>query len=385
MRFESLTEQEFRDFAATSPYKSFTQTPEIAKLREKNGWTAYFLGVRGEDPSAKAPKTPNAKRDKILAATLLVAKPTFLGKSLFLAPGGPLLDLENAPLADFFLKNLKLFVKTHNGFLLRLDPYYELRERDRDGELVENGFDHTPAKKALEKHGFKEIDGDQPKYLFALDLESRTETELFASFKQNTRNLISRTARQGVTVRELTRDELPLLKGITEETAKRREFTDRPLSYYEMMYDLFAPKNEVKFLLAEVEIEGVKTPLSTAMFMTYGDEVIYLFSGSDEQYMKTYNAQYAIQWHMIRYALENKFKRYNFYGIRGLPDPKQPGYGIYRFKKGFGGRVIELIGTYELKVTPLATLYEALRALKAKIPRKSENNPKTAPRARKEA
>ena len=64
--------------------------------------------------------------------------------------------------------------------------------------------------------------------------------------------------------------------------------------------------------------------------------------------MKEYNAQYAIQWYMIKYAIKNNFKRYNFYGIQGLPDPNKPGYGIYKFKKGFGGHVVELIGAYEL-------------------------------------
>ena len=36
----------------------------------------------------------------------------------------------------------------------------------------------------------------------------------------------------------------------------------------------------------------------------------------DEKYMKEYNAQYLIQWHMIKYAIEHKYKTYNFYGIQ---------------------------------------------------------------------
>lgn len=152
----------------------------------------------------------------------------------------------------------------------------------------------------------------------------------------------------GVTVRELKREELSIFKQITESTSARRNFTDKPLSYYEQMYDLFHGRGEVQFLIAEAK----SIPMSAAMFMTYGDEVIYLFSGSDEQYMKEYNAQYLIQWHMIKYAVEHGFKRYNFYGIQGLPDKNSKDYGIYDFKKGFTsdqtGRVIELIGAHEL-------------------------------------
>ena len=63
---------------------------------------------------------------------------------------------------------------------------------------------------------------------------------------------------------------------------------------------------------SQTSISSCDTPLSAAMFMLYGDEVVYLFSGSDEQYMKEYNAQYAIQWYMIKYAAEHGYKKYNF-------------------------------------------------------------------------
>ena len=102
-------------------------------------------------------------------------------------------------------------------------------------------------------------------------------------------------------------------------------------------------------------------PLSAAMFMLYGDEVVYLFSGSDEKYMKDYNAQYELQWYMIKYAVEHKFKRYNFYGIHGLPKDGQTD-GVYEFKKGFGGQVIEMAGTYELPIDH--KFYQAKKLLK---------------------
>lgn len=347
MDFISLTPEEFRKFADKYPDKSFFQTPEIAKLREKNGWIPYYFGVK--------------EKNKLLAATMVVAKPTFLGKSTFYAPGGPLIDYEDTKLLNFFMKNLKNYMKTHNGYVFHIDPYYELIERDRDGEVVENGFNHQKAATNLRNLGFRPLKiSEQPKYLFVLNLKNHTPDELFASFKQNTRNLISRTSRKGVKVRELKREELKDFKKITESTAKRRDFYDKTLDYYEQMYDLFHDKGEVKFIVAEAE----NTILSAAMFMTYGDEVLYLFSGSDKNYMKEYNSQYAIQWYMIKYAAEHGFKRYNFYGIQGLPDPKKPGYGIYKFKKGFGGRVVELLGSYELPLGPVYHIHSIVSKIK---------------------
>ena len=356
MNFELINESEFRQYADKSPYKSFYQTPEIAKLRENNGWTPYYFGVKNGT--------------KLVAASLVVAKPTFLGKSTYYIPGGPLLDYNDKSLVNFFFKNLKNYAKSHNGYLLHIEPYYELVERDRDGELVEGGFNHQKAVSNLKNLGFREVTPDNPKYLFVLDLKNQKEDELFASFKQNTRNLISRTKRKDVEVRELSREELDKFKKITEETSERRHFSDKSLDYYETMYDLFADRGEVKFVVAEIVSDqsakpSARIPIAAAMFMTYGNEVIYLFSGSDKKYMKEYNAQYAIQWYMIKYALKNKFKRYNFYGIQGLPDPNAKGYGIYKFKKGFGGHVVELLGAYELSLNrPFYRLHQLLSKLK---------------------
>ena len=84
--------------------------------------------------------------------------------------------------------------------------------------------------------------------------------------------------------------------------------------------------------------------------------------------MKEYNAQYLIQWYMIKYAVEHGFKRYNFYGIQGLPDKSSKDYGIYDFKKGFTsdetGCVTELIGAHEL---PVNMIFYQLHKLLSKL------------------
>ena len=397
MNFILITPDEFRKYADKSPYKSFYQTPEIAKLREKNGWTAYYFGVKNGT--------------KLVAAAMITARPTFLGKSTYYCPGGPLLDYEDTELVNFFFTHLRKYAKTHNGYLLHIEPYYELIERDRNGEIKEGGFNHKQTINNLKNAGLAPLPhSDEPKYAFVLDINKRTPDELFKQFKQNTRNLIHRAERKGVKVRELKREELSLFKNITSSTSDRRNFQDKPLSYYEQMYDLFHDKNQVKFLVAEVpkeeldnsvtrgiseaaaESEGfgpVKTgasdptrenaisssssvPISAAMFMLYGDEVTYLFSGSEEKYMKEYNAQYLIQWHMIQYAAKNKFKRYNFYGLQALPNESKKDYGIYLFKKGFAsddqGHVTELLGAYEMPInTTFYALHKFLSNLKSKL------------------
>ena len=109
-----------------------------------------------------------------------------------------------------------------------------------------------------------------------------------------------------------------------------------------------------------MEEDGNVIDLSAAMFMTYGNEVVYLFSGNVAKYMK-FNAQYLIQWHMIQYGLKHKLPRYNFYGISGIFDRKDPDYGVYEFKRGFNGHVEEYIGEFELPISNYYYIQKKLR------------------------
>ena len=97
MEFTELTEKEFREFSSTHSLKSFMQTPEMAKIREKNGYRAYYVGVR--------------KKNKIIAATMMGSRKSHFGYNEFYAPRGLLVDYDNYELLSFFTHNLKKYIK----------------------------------------------------------------------------------------------------------------------------------------------------------------------------------------------------------------------------------------------------------------------------------
>lgn len=387
MKFLELTEEEFRDYLNQSPQKTFLQTPEIGKLRKKGGWEVVYLGVK--------------ENETIVAATMLVSQKNFFNSYEFYASRGPLLDFQNEELVQFFFQELINYTKDKNGYILRIDPYLIYHERDIDGNVVTDGINNEKVVSLLKQIGFKRREHtEQVRWMFSIDL-GKTEEELMKSFRSNVRNYIRKTEKMGITVKELTKEELPALKKITEETGRRKGFVDKPLTYYEDMYDLYHERGEIRYLLATIHLEdylnnlneelkgyeetlantedihskqgirkslsinientkkrisetetliqqkGTEIDLSAAMFMMTGDEVIYLFSGNYDEYMK-FNAQYAIQWEMICYANAKGFKKYNFYGISGNFDKEDPEYGVYEFKRGFSGYVEELIGEFEI-------------------------------------
>lgn len=405
MKFEILSEDEYNKFFDNHEQKTFLNSPNIGKIRKLEGWNYEFVGVKDAD-------------NKIIGATMLLSRKEFLGKKEFYAIRGFLLDYNNFKLLSFFTDNIKKYIKKNNGFILRIDPYIIKQEHDLNGNVMPNGKNNIMAIKNLLKLSFKEHTPEQTKWMFELNTENKTIDELLKDMKANTRNCIKRTFKNGINIRELTYDELPLFYKITNDTSKRKGFENKSLEYYQDMYKFFKPSNQVKFLVAELNtknykenldnqlkteeniLSGIKNNnsgkykeqlvkinsikknlkesselikkgdiiiLSAAMFIMYGNEVIYLASGNYQEYFNFF-AQYRIQYEMIKYATENNFKIYNFYGISGNFDINDDRIGVYEFKKGFGGFVVELIGEYRLDINKLwCILYDFVNVIKNNI------------------
>ena len=86
MKFQEITEKEYRKFWENHPLKTFLSAPEISKLREKSGWITYFVGVK--------------KEKNIVAATMLLAHKRHFGKYEFYSPRGYLLDFKDEDYND---------------------------------------------------------------------------------------------------------------------------------------------------------------------------------------------------------------------------------------------------------------------------------------------
>ena len=97
--------------------------------------------------------------------------------------------------------------------------------------------------------------------------------------------------------------------------------------------------------------DGDVIVLGGILFFVYGNEVLSLVGGSYDKYMK-YQSAYTVHFAGLKYALENNYDRYNFYGITGDFSDNNPLNGLYIFKRGYGGKVVELLGEYNLIISP---------------------------------
>ena len=80
---------------------------------------------------------------------------------------------------------------------------------------------------------------------------------------------------------------------------------------------------------AEFAKDGDVLPAAASLFVEHPREVIYLFSGSVEQYKPFYASALIQHDAMLHFCVEHGLSRYNFYGIDGVfDDPDDEGRGV---------------------------------------------------------
>ncbi len=417
-RLVELSAEEFDSFSAHHPQGNFQQTSRMGRRRAGAGVDVCLLGVR-EDNS-------------LVAATQLEVYHSRISIHAQIHDG-PLVDFRDAELASFFLEALKDRARGAGAAQLEITPEMPYLVRDSEGNPLPRQGEgawppNVPADAPVEPNdaavetlvslgfahgGFTVGYNDVPRWRYVKDLTAiSNEKGLLASYAKNTRRNVRIAHESGVTVRRVGRDELPLFHDICEHSCEKQGFDNRPLDYFESLFDALGDAAEFNIAFidthaylaswerkrdgfaADIErlerlletspspdkvekklrdarskheaalsrVEGAREltetseqiPAAAALFVWHPRECVYLFSGSDETYAKFYAAT-AIQHHVMLECLERGCARYNFYGINGVfGDPDNPGRGLLEFKQGFGGYVEELMGEFIAPVRPVA-------------------------------
>jgi lipid II:glycine glycyltransferase (peptidoglycan interpeptide bridge formation enzyme) len=212
----------------------------------------------------------------------------------------------------------------------------------------------------------------QPATTVVMDVTG-TEDDLLARMKPKTRYNIRLATRKGVQVRLGRAGDLPSFADSLQETGRRDGFAVHPRAYYEAAYDLFSSAGMAELLLAEYNGEA----LAGIMVFAFDGGAYYLYGASSDRHRNLMPA-YALQWEAIRWARTQGCSTYDLWGIPdevGLaPEdyqhyhevpaevPARSGlWGVWRFKRGFGGRVVRYVGAWDYVYKPVA--YKLYRSL----------------------
>ena len=180
----------------------------------------------------------------------------------------------------------------------------------------------------------------QPPRTIIIDIKS-DEEQILAKMKQKTRYNIRLAEKKGVTVR--TWDDIEAFHKMMLVTGGRDGFGIHSLEYYKRAYELLHPKGLGEILVAEYEGK----PLAALFVTRNGHRTYYLYGASTDE-ERNRMPTYLLQWEAMKWAKEHGCEEYDLWGV---PDEneetleanfetKREGlWGVYRFKRGFGGEL----------------------------------------------
>jgi peptidoglycan pentaglycine glycine transferase (the first glycine) len=194
----------------------------------------------------------------------------------------------------------------------------------------------------------------QPHSTLVIDLHG-SEDQVFNRMKPKTRYNIRLAGRKEVVVHPS--DDMENFYRVMTVTGQREEFHVHSQEYYRRAYELFHPKGMCELFAADFQ----GRTLATLMVFAYGKQAYYFYGASSDE-ERNRKATYPLQWQAIRWAHAQGCEEYDMWGIpdeatdidEDQAEAREDGlWGVYRFKRGFGGSVKRAIPTMDRVYNPL--------------------------------
>lgn len=318
----SLTE--WQTFLEEHPEAHLLQTGEWGELKSAFGWQAVRIRTSG------------------LGAQLLFRRLP-LGFTFAYLPK-PLTGTERRTVDVGIWDEIDVLCKKKGAVFCKVE--YDAWEDDFPAITCDRGWVVSP-------HNI------QPPRTIIVDLNG-SEEEILARMKQKTRYNIRLAEKKGVTVRAW--DDIAAFHRMMQVTGRRDGFGVHSLEYYRRAYELFHPTGQCELLLAE----HAGVPLAALMVFGRGQRAWYIYGASTDE-GRNLMPTYLLQWEAMRWA---RLRGCTAYDLWGVPDEDQAAleagfetrrgglWGVYRFKRGFGGRVRRAVQAVDrVYLPPLYRIY----------------------------
>ncbi|MDN6967181.1 aminoacyltransferase [Oenococcus sp. UCMA 17063] len=415
MELVNLSEEEYNRFEQRNPKGSFYQSILQKRYYDDSHQDSYLLGIK--------------EKGKVLLTALMRKIKSHTG-NVYEIMGGPLVDSSNESnkqIIAFFLNELHKYLKKRHAYYLRIVPNEKTQRVENDGRII--NYDLKDYSLLYFTAGFLYRSFGQvgygfatPHYEYQKNIQGLNKKTLFKSYSKKTQYSIKKTYEFGIKTRNISYEELKTFHDNTAKTAERLGFYDKTLSYYQSVYKTFG--DNAKFMIAEIELSdyinhfqgiiddlknridhlalidskkekatkskqikelrsqveqhekriiqakklieqyGGKINLAGALFFIQPQEISYMFSYTNVEF-KNFYGPYRIQADMLEFALTKKVAVYNFYGVSGDRSGRD---GVYEFKKGFQGYMVDNMGAFILPINKLR--YQFLQTIKKIIRRK---------------
>lgn len=312
--------QKMEAFVKNHEKGHFLQTPAWADVKEAWDWRGILA----------------CEDERIVGAISVLIRPLPMGFSLMYAPRGPVCDRNDPYVLSCLLSGVDDLAVEVNALEFLTDPdEWNSNEIFRECMLSWGFWEREDA-------GFDNV---QAQHVFRLHLREKTEDSVFADFCQKTRYNIRVAMRKGVQIRIYPGDggvpetELDAFDCLMKQTGERDHFIPRPKEYYRKVFSSLG-RESVLFMAYLDDI-----PIAGTIGVYSGGKGWYLYGASSNEH-RNVMPNYLLQWEMVRMAIERHCVFYDFRGVPGELQEDNPLYGLYRFKKGFGGTYTKFTGLF---------------------------------------
>lgn len=319
---------EWDRFVASSEHGHLLQAAAWGRFRQGQGWRTRRVWL------------PSAAGRPALGAQLLVRGGPGLRWAYL--PRGPVAAPDDDRLDELWRA---IGLASRDCAFVRLEPHWA---------------DGPKAQAALARPGLRPAPPVQPPSTLLLDLADGPDA-LLAAMKPKWRYNIGLASRRGVVVRlGAGASDWEGFETLVQGTARRNGFHARPQGYYRGVGEAFGAS--ARLYLAELEGEM----LAGILVVHWAGTATYLYGGSGDRH-RDVMPNHLLQWRAIQDACAAGLGHYDFWGIpdavgraavlgRTLPREGDDGdglWGVWGFKRGFGGRVWRAVGAADLVHAPL--------------------------------
>ena len=148
------------------------------------------------------------------------------------------------------------------------------------------------------------------------------------------------------TIANLEKERDDLKEKLENGNVNAKKATNRLKEFDENIAIWYKKIDKIKELKAE---NGNIINLSCATFIESGQDLIYFTSGAMRKFHR-YEGPYAILFHMMKYAINNNFKYFNFFGTsKDFESEEATDYGVLQFKRNFNGNIEYFMDNYEIR------------------------------------
>ncbi len=379
MKIIELTETQFKNYSKLHSARSYMQTVEYAHYKEG---IIYYLGFINE------------KDNTLMAATLLLES-RISKYRIGYVPGSFLIDYNNDNLFKDFINALKEYLKKKKYVYITCDNLFTYKMFDNNNDII---YYDTNILKLFDDLSFIKTSKNSPKKVI-LETEN-TPPETFKLFNSNTKRNIYLSTRRAINIYKDENNNIePLLK--LNNNIDKKKITklinsfNTNTNYIEIYYAKIDPEqyvNNYRFILKEedekndrlnelmqnIKIKKTNSLINkkmisdkkitkykneiikaTNLYTKYANETIiggiiiiknnreiYFMDEAYNKDLANFYSSHLIKWEIIKKYLEEGYKIFNFGYIKNT-DKKN---GNYTFKMGFGGKVYEYLGTYDLVI-----------------------------------